>query len=161
LPLACPARPSNSALCQLVSPNPTAHGPPPRSLRAQFYGPSVIVSPDDLPKVSATWSSTVAIRNLLHWSQLYKRSSGLWMYDFGTDCDLSSRTRDNSTSETCNQAKYGQRDPPKYDLKQVKARAAVFEGQNDLMATKEDVAKLKASWSADLVFNPMYPRTAQ
>lgn len=62
------------------------------------------------------------------------------MYDFGTDCDMQSRQRNNVVSETCNQAMYGQTVPPQYDLSRVTARTAIMEGAYDLMATKVGVA---------------------
>lgn len=83
----------------------------------------------DLLKVAATWPSTVALRNLLHWSQLWQAAAGLRMYDFGTDCDKKPASKGRAFEESCNQAKYGQEDPPGYDLSQVTCPAAVFAGE--------------------------------
>jgi len=130
------------------------------TINFMFYGPSRVVSPDDYERVGASWLSGVSFRNLNHWSQLQHRANGLWMYDFGTDCNLNSPRRNKTLSETCNQARYGQLQPPQYDLSQVTARTAIFEGQEDMMATKADVAKLRKAWKADVVYDVSFPKTA-
>jgi hypothetical protein len=55
-------------------------------------------------------------------------ASGLRMYDFGTNCSSTLNIQKQAFQETCNQAIYGQEDPPKYDLSMVTARAAILEG---------------------------------
>ena len=51
------------------------------------------------------------------------------MYDFGTRCiSMAEAATDARLEETCNQAKYGQTEPPFYDLSKVTVKAAVFEG---------------------------------
>lgn len=55
-------------------------------------------------------------------------ASGLRMFDFGTNCSTVARVDSRPFEETCNQAKYGQDDPPTYDLSHVTAKAAIMEG---------------------------------
>lgn len=87
------------------------------------------MSPDDLPRVASTWVSGVGVRNLMHWSQMMKAGNGLQMYDFGTDCGKEPAFKRRAFDETCNQAKYGQEDPPLYDLSNIKGvKAAIFQG---------------------------------
>ena len=62
--------------------------------------------------------------------------------------------------ESCNLAKYGQRDPPQYDLTRVTAKTAVFEGEIDVMATREDVTQLRRAWRADVVAERVFNDTA-
>lgn len=126
-----------------------------------FYGPSTVVSPDDLPRVAVTWLSGVGVRNLIHWSQMLHAGVGLRMYDFGTNCGKEPGFKKKAFDETCNQAKYGQEDPPLYDLSQIKGvKAAIFEGDHDLMATRPDVELLLKSWNADVVYDGMWNHTA-
>lgn len=49
------------------------------------------------------------------------------MFDYGTNCELQS-AGPGAFRESCNQARYGQPDPPAYDLSRVTARAALLEG---------------------------------
>jgi pimeloyl-ACP methyl ester carboxylesterase len=92
-----------------------------------FYGSSDYMNSKDLFKVGSTWPSTVALRNLLHWSQLYRSGDGLRMFDFGSNCGVPARGPA-PYHESCNLAKYGADLPPSYDLKGVTAKAAVFSG---------------------------------
>ncbi|KAI8473215.1 MAG: Alpha/Beta hydrolase protein [Monoraphidium minutum] len=126
-----------------------------------FYGPSTQVSPDDLTRVASTWVSGVGVRNLIHWSQMMNSSSGLRMFDYGTDCHKSPATGRAAFQESCNQAMYGQEEPPTYDLSQVKGvKVAIFQGDNDLMATVPDVNRLLKAWRADVIYNVMWNDTA-
>ena len=125
-----------------------------------FYGPSNAVSSHDFMRVGATWPASVAVRNLLHWSQLYHRAAGLAMFDFGANCTRPGGAAGAPFQESCNLAKYGQRDPPQYDLTRVTAKAAVFEGEADLMATREDVALARSQWRARVVRDVSFPGTA-
>jgi len=79
------------------------------------------------------------------------------MYDYGSTCP---GDKPKPFQETCNQAKYGQDSPPTYDLGQVTTKAAVFEGDADVMATKPDVAKLRKTWRAKVVYDYNFPKTA-
>ncbi|GBF95229.1 lipase [Raphidocelis subcapitata] len=125
-----------------------------------FYGPSWFMSSYDFPRVAATWPSTVSVRNLLHWSQMWHGRRGLQMFDFGRACPGSSGSDPKPYSETCNAAKYGQDSPPAYDLSRVTTKAVVLEAETDIMATKEDVAQLMAAWKADVRVHKVIPRAA-
>lgn len=81
----------------------------------------------DLPRLLATYPSTVSSRNLEHWSQLFRSATGLRTYDFGANCSVP-EGGPRPYQETCNQAKYGQEQPPAYDLSKVTTKAAVFAG---------------------------------
>lgn len=61
------------------------HPPLPAPFVRQFYGPSQETDPNDIPRIVTTWSSSVGVRNLMHWSQMYHKASGLYFYDFGPD----------------------------------------------------------------------------
>ncbi|KIZ02804.1 lipase, family member K [Monoraphidium neglectum] len=126
-----------------------------------FYGSSTAVSPDDLVRVSVTWASGVATRNLLHWSQQYYANvSGLRMWDYGTECAKSPGFERKAFQESCNQAKYGTTTPPEYDLRQITAPAAIFQGDNDVMATVPDVDRLVREWRSKVVYREMWNDTA-
>jgi hypothetical protein len=90
---------------------------------------------------------------------MYLHGDGLRMYDFGGDCGRAG-SDPKPYEETCNQARYGQDEPPTYDLSKVTARAAIFEGGDDIMATKEDVKELRRTWRADVVYDHSFPKTA-
>lgn len=92
-----------------------------------FYGSSDYVAAADFFRVGATWPSTVSFRNLLHWSQLYHAGDGLIMFDSGTNCSMP-EGGPQPFQESCNQAKYGQEQPPTYDVSRVTTKAAIFEG---------------------------------
>jgi hypothetical protein len=49
------------------------------------------------------------------------------MYDFGNDCTAMG-SGPKTHAESCNQAKYGSTEPPRYDLSKVTFPAAMFEG---------------------------------
>ncbi|KAI8477465.1 MAG: Alpha/Beta hydrolase protein [Monoraphidium minutum] len=123
-------------------------------MAAMGPGPGPGVQPEDLPRIAAVYPSSVGARNLLHWSQWVQKAEGLVMFDYGTDCP-----GDNPKPyrETCNQARYGQDTPPVYDLSNVVARAAVIQGADDLMSTKEDSEKLLKAWRADVVMRQLMP----
>ncbi|KAI8477467.1 MAG: Alpha/Beta hydrolase protein [Monoraphidium minutum] len=124
-----------------------------------FYGPSIYVSSDDFKRCAATWPAGVSTRNLIHWSQMYHTRNGIYMYDFGENCSAS-WTQQIPFEESCNQAKYGFDTPLMYDVGKVTAPAALFEGADDLMGTKEDAAVLVSQWSSPTVFRKIYPKTA-
>jgi hypothetical protein len=133
-----------------------------------FYGWGHLSSGDDFVALAGTWPSTVSLRNLYHWGQLFHRGGGLYMYDFGTDCGKMVARGANAAGEppaardwgeSCNQAVYGQEEPPGYDLSSIRVRAAVFEGEYDLMATPKDVAKLMKEWNADVVAHKTFKMT--
>jgi hypothetical protein len=96
------AKTRSFALCTR---GPRSHGTPPPP-PPQFYGSSTAVSPDDLVRVSVTWASGVATRNLLHWSQQYYANvSGLRMWDYGTECAKSPGFERKAFQESCNQVR--------------------------------------------------------
>jgi len=65
-----------------------------------------------------------------HWAQAEK-SDKFQMYDYG--CGLFSCE---------NQRRYGQKQPPQYDLTKVKIPTALYFGDKDALADIEDVNKL-------------------
>ena len=50
------------------------------------------------------------------------------MYDFGTNCSRVGDAGPAPFQESCNQAMYGQDDPPQYNMKQITANAVIFKG---------------------------------
>jgi hypothetical protein len=160
-----PSYPPTPACLRLTPhPPPIPHPPTPHP-HPQFYGPSSVVSPDDYMRVAATWPASVSSRNLAHWSQMARRPGALRMYDYGADCrpDWKGGRGSPGTagqSGVCNRAKYGADDPPTYDLSRVTAPVAIFAGEDDLMATPDDIAKLRRDWRAKIVYDVLYPKTA-
>ncbi|KAI8462398.1 MAG: Alpha/Beta hydrolase protein [Monoraphidium minutum] len=123
-----------------------------------FFGPENHVATADFPRLAAVWPSGMPLRVLLHWAQMCRNGRGPEMYDFGTDCG-SERTAAHQYRETCNQARYGQDAPPRYDLSQVKTTAAVLYGDIDQMGSPRNVEKLLGSWGAQVVFEKQYATT--
>lgn len=123
-----------------------------------FYGPSWFMSSYDMQRVAATWPSTASVRNLVHWSQMWHARRGLQMFDYGQTCPGTSSSGPKPYLESCNAAKYGQDSPPLYDISRVTTKAAVLEAETDMMATKEDVAQLMATWKADVRHHKVIPR---
>jgi hypothetical protein len=88
-----------------------------------FFGPSTLMTPDDFTRLSASWPSSVAVRNLQHWAQWYHSGNGPQRYDFGLDCHSGKKFQ-----ESCNLNQYGQDSPPRYDVGKYRAKTAVLEG---------------------------------
>ncbi|KAF6263629.1 Alpha/Beta hydrolase protein [Scenedesmus sp. NREL 46B-D3] len=112
-----------------------------QQMNGMFYGPSVNVPTADFVLISKTWPSSVATRNLEHWSQMHRDGKlRLQKYSFGNDCiHPLGGNFPRSFHESCNMARYGTETPPEYDLSKITAPQAFFVGSIDIMSTPEDV----------------------
>lgn len=84
------------------------------------------------PQSHAIWSLPAPSRACaVHWSQMAESASGLRHFDYGTNCSRVAAGEGGGPApfqESCNQAKYGQLSPPAYDLRNIRAKVALFQG---------------------------------
>ncbi|KAF8072636.1 Lip3 [Scenedesmus sp. PABB004] len=109
-----------------------------QQLNGMFYGPSVFVPPSDYLLVGTTWPSTVATRNLEHWSQArrHPRARGARAAASRGAAPRAPRRRAPTRAaaaaggyhESCNMAAYGATVPPEYNLTRITAPQAFFLG---------------------------------
>lgn len=101
-------------------------------INGMFYGPSVYVPPQDYIIIFTTWPSSVATRNLEHWSQMFRDDKlKLKKYSYGSDCTnlLRGAALPRSFHESCNMAAYGTPEPEEYDLSRITAPQAYMLGE--------------------------------
>lgn len=77
-----------------------------------------------------------SVQNMNHWGQGVRKDN-FCMYDYGTGRQ--------------NDKKYGQRNPPCYDLSKMAAPVALFSGGIDALADPSDVSKLKSQLNPDVI----------
>lgn len=106
-----------------------------------IVGPdSELINKEYLPVILAHTPAGTSVHTINHYAQLIM-SGGFHMYDYGF---------------LGNQNHYGQSSPPDFNLANVQIPVALFWGQNDWLATPEDVAIL-APQLPNLILNQRVP----
>eukprot|EP01024_Parvocaulis_polyphysoides_P067720 TRINITY_DN8136_c0_g1_i1.p2 TRINITY_DN8136_c0_g1~~TRINITY_DN8136_c0_g1_i1.p2 ORF type:complete len:214 (+),score=22.22 TRINITY_DN8136_c0_g1_i1:133-774(+) len=105
-----------------------------------------------LPKYLEYYPAGTSVKNINHWAQMVRyQGRYLRMYDYGTKC-----TKWIIFQQSCNQHKYGQVNPPVYDLREIEVQMVVFWGGKDLLADADDVGKLLESIDIRYVDQDVY-----
>lgn len=100
-----------------------------------FCGTTTHIDVNHLPVNLAHTPGGTSVRNVMHFQQgLAENRFG--MYDFGPSGNL---------------AKYGQTSPPAYRLADVDVKMALITGDNDILTSPQDVARLESELSPGLV----------
>jgi hypothetical protein len=79
------------------------------------------LDPGTLVALMGHFPAGTSVKNMAHWAQGIRRrsASGLLRFDHGTDC---------AGGRACNQAMYGQPQPPAYNLTAITTPLAIFTG---------------------------------